>query len=166
MLTLLFMLILLFCDCIFYIRTIESGENMALMMNDTDMDRMLEEIRPKEETYRGKAWGTILAETAEVLTLGAFSNTYCYLGVSEHYLVIAIVGTLNIDRIKDKVCLPFEKIESVSIKRGIIPSQRIIKIKGKDIKLKISLVNNHFTTKVKNQKEGMDKICETLKNLK
>ncbi len=139
---------------------------MALLMNDTDMDRMLNEICPKGETYRAKAWGTIMAGTAEVLTLGALSNTYCYLGISEHYLVIAIVGTLNIDTIKGKICLPFDKIESVSVKHGIFPSQRIIKLNSENVKLKISLINNPLGAKVKNQKEGMNGICEALTSLK
>ena len=54
---------------------------MALVMNDTDMKRMLEELCPEGETYTAMAWGTIMAGTAEVLALGALSNIYCYIGI-------------------------------------------------------------------------------------
>ena len=56
---------------------------MALLMNAADMDRMLEEIRPEGETYTGKAWGTIMGGAVEILALGALSNVYCYVGVTE-----------------------------------------------------------------------------------
>ena len=35
---------------------------MALVMNDTDMKRMLEELCPEGETYTAMAWGTIMAQ--------------------------------------------------------------------------------------------------------
>ena len=60
---------------------------MAVLLNDTDMERMLESIRPEGETYTGKAWGTIMAGTAKMLALGALSNVSCYVGVPERSLV-------------------------------------------------------------------------------
>ena len=120
---------------------------MALVMNDTDMKRMLEELCPEGETYTAMAWGTIMAGTAEVLALGALSNIYCYIGVTQRSFIVAVLGTFDISKINGKICLPF---------------QRIIKLKAEGLKLKISLVNNTITAKVKEQKQGIVGICEAL----
>ena len=47
---------------------------MTLFMNEKDMNEMLDSICPEGETYQGKAWGTLMSGTAEMLALGALSN--------------------------------------------------------------------------------------------
>ena len=79
---------------------------MALLMNDTDMKQMLDAICPEGETYQGQAWGTLMSGTAEMLALGALSNVYCYVGVTERFLVIAVLETLDISHIYGKICIP------------------------------------------------------------
>ena len=138
---------------------------MALLMNDTDMKQMLESIRPEGETYQGEAWGTLMSGTAEMLALGALSNVSCYVGVTEKSLVIAVLETFDISHIYRKICIPFNQFDEVKIKKGIVPSQRIIKMKSGKTKLKLSLVNNTITAKVKDQKLGMQKICEALEKV-
>lgn len=60
---------------------------MTLFMNEKDMNEMLDSICPEGETYQGKAWGTLMSGTAEMLALGALSNVSCYVGVTEkHWL--------------------------------------------------------------------------------
>ena len=49
---------------------------MTLFMNEKDMNEMLDGICPEGETYQGKAWGTLMSGTAEMLALGAVSNVY------------------------------------------------------------------------------------------
>ena len=140
---------------------------MALLMNDTDMKQMLESIRPEGETYQGEAWGTLMSGTAEMLALGALSNVSCYVGVTEKSLVIAVLEAFDISHIYGKICIPFNQFDEVKIKKGLVPSQRIIKMKSGKTKLKLSLVNNTITAKVKDQKLGLQKICEALeKNAK
>ena len=51
--------------------------HMTLFMNEKDMNEMLASICPDGETYQGKAWGTLMSGTAEMLALGALSNVYC-----------------------------------------------------------------------------------------
>ena len=87
---------------------------------------------------------------------------YCYVGVTERFLVIAVLETLDISHIYGKICIPFDQFDEVKIKKGLVPSQRIIKMKSGKTKLKLSLVNNSITAKVKEQKLGMQKICEAL----
>ena len=138
---------------------------MALLMNAADMDRMLEEIRPEGETYTGKAWGTIMGGAVEILALGALSNVYCYVGVTERSLVIAILETFDISHIYGKVCLPFDQIRELKIGHGLMPSQRI-KLKAEGVKLKLSLVNNTLTTRGIDQKSGMKTILAALEQVK
>lgn len=135
---------------------------MALLMNDTDMKQMLASICPEGETYQGQAWGTLMSGTAEMLALGALSNVYCYVGVTEKSLVIAVLETFDISHIYGKICLPFTQLDELKIKKGLVPSQRILKIKSGKTKLKLSLVNNSITAKVKEQKQGIQAICESL----
>ena len=139
---------------------------MALLMNAADMDRMLEEIRPEGETYTGKAWGTIMGGAVEILALGALSNVYCYVGVTERSLVIAILETFDISHIYGKVCLPFDQIRELKIGHGLMPSQRIIKLKAEGVMLKLSLVNNTLTTRGIDQKSGMKTILAALEQVK
>ena len=135
---------------------------MAILMNEDDMNAMLEEVRPEGEEYTGKAWGTIMSGTAQMLALGALSNVYCYVGVTEKSLVIAVLDTFDISHIHGRICIPFDEIGDMKIKRGMVPSQRIIKIKNSSVKLKLSLVNNSITARVKDQKAGMQTILGTL----
>lgn len=50
---------------------------MTLFMNEKDMNEMLASICPEGETYQGKAWGTLMSGTAEMLALGALSKCDC-----------------------------------------------------------------------------------------
>ena len=139
---------------------------MAWLMNDQDMDDMLKKICPAEESYQGKAWGTLMSGTAAMLALGALSNVSCYVGVTEKTLVIAVLDTLDISHLRGQICIPFDKLDEVKIKRGLILSQRIIKAKSGETRIKLSLVNNTITAKIKNQKQGMQAICEALNRRK
>ena len=139
---------------------------MTLFMNEKDMNEMLDSICPEGETYQGKAWGTLMSGTAEMLALGALSNVYCYVGVTEKTLIIAVLETFDISHIYGKILLPFEQLDEVKVQKGLLPSQRIIKAKSGKTKIKLSLVNNSITAKIKDQKQGMLAICEVLERLK
>ena len=118
---------------------------MTLFMNEKDMNEMLASICPNGETYQGKAWGTLMSGTAEMLALGALSNVYllCW---------------------RDRI--PFDQFDELKVQKGLLPSQRIIKAKSGKTKIKLSLVNNSITAKIKDQKQGMLAICEVLERLK
>ena len=139
---------------------------MALFMNEKDMNEMLAGISPEGETYQGKAWGTLMSGTAEMLALGALSNVSCYVGVTEKTLVIAVLETFDISHIHGKILLSLEQLDEVKVQKGLMPSQRIIKVKSGKTKIKLSLVNNTITAKIKDQKQGMRVICEALEHLK
>lgn len=135
---------------------------MTMMMNDWDMDVMLSSICPDGESYRGMAWGTLMSGTAEMLSSGALSNVYCYAGVTDRTLVVAVLDTFDISNLRGAISIPFDAVEKLKIKKGLVPSQRIIKLTSGNTKLKLSLVNNTITARVMEQKEGMRTICEVL----
>ena len=107
-----------------------------------------------------------MSGTAEMLALGALSNVYCYVGVTEKTLVIAVLETFDISHIYGKICIPFDRFDELKVQKGLLPSQRIIKAKSGKTKIKLSLVNNSITAKIKDQKQGMLAICEALERLK
>ena len=139
---------------------------MTLFMNEKDMNEMLASICPEGETYQGKAWGTLMSGTAEMLALGALSNVYCYVGVTEKTLVIAVLETYDISHIYDKICIPFDQFDELKVQKWLLPSQWIIKAKSGKTKITLSLVNNRITAKIKDQRHGMLAICEALERLK
>ena len=108
---------------------------MTLFMNEKDMNEMLASICPDGETYQGKAWGTLMSGTAEMLALGALSNVYCYVGVTEKTLVIAVLETFDISHIYGKICIPFDQFDELKVQKGLLPSQRIIKAKSGKTKI-------------------------------
>ena len=107
-----------------------------------------------------------MSGTAEMLALGALSNVSCYVGVTEKTLVIAVLETFDISHIYGKICIPFDQFDELKVQKGLLPSQRIIKAKSGKTKIKLSLVNNSITAKIKDQKQGMLAICEALECLK
>ena len=92
---------------------------MTLFMNEKDMNEMLDSICPEGETYQGKAWGTLMSGTAEMLALGALSNVYCYVGVTEKTLVIAVLETFDISHIYGKICIPFDQFDELKVQKGL-----------------------------------------------
>ena len=138
---------------------------MTLFMNEKDMNEMLASICPDGETYQGKAWGTLMSGTAEMLALGALSNVYCYVGVTEKTLVIAVLETFDISHIYGKICIPFDQFDELKVQKGLLLPSGSSKRKA-ETKIKLSLVNNSITAKIKDQKQGMLAICEVLERLK
>ena len=78
-----------------------------LTMNEKDKNEMLEAILNENEAYQCKLWAVIMAgaDTYALIgglstltggaaaALGALSNAYCYLGVTEQHLNMVIVNS-------------------------------------------------------------------------
>ena len=97
---------------------------MALLLNQEDMERMLKPMLKEGESYKAMTWTTIMAGNLEVLALGALSNVSAYVGITDKELVLAVLGTMNIDKVNAEVHVPFEDIESLKIKKSLIPGQK------------------------------------------
>ena len=137
---------------------------MALLLNQEDMERMLKPMLKEGESYKAMTWTTIMAGNLEVLALGALSNVSAYVGITDKELVLAVLGTMNIDKVNGEVHVPFEDIESLKIKKSLIPGQKSLEIKTKEGKLRLSLINNPLTAKIDNQKETINTICSILES--
>ena len=85
-----------------------------LTMNEKDKNEMLEAILKENEAYQCKLWAVIMAgaDTYALIgglstltggaaaALGALSNAYCYLGVTEKHLNMVIVNSVNVSKIE------------------------------------------------------------------
>ena len=79
-----------------------------------DKNEMLEAILNENESYQCKLWAVIMAgaDTYALIgglstltggaaaALGALSNAYCYLGVTEQHLNMVIVNSVNVSKIE------------------------------------------------------------------
>ena len=88
-----------------------------LTMNEKDKNEMLEAILNENEAYQCKLWAVIMAgaDTYALIgglstltggaaaALGALSNAYCYLGVTEQHLNMVIVNSVNVSKIENRL---------------------------------------------------------------
>lgn len=137
---------------------------MTLFMNDERYEEMYASICPDGETYREKAWGTLMSGTAEMLALGALSNVYCYVGVTEKTLVIAVLETFDISHIYGKICIPFDQFDELKVQKGLLPSSGSQSESGKPNKIVAGQQQHHRQNQ--RSKQGMLAICEVLERLK
>ena len=94
-----------------------------LTMNEKDKNEMLEAILNESEAYQCKLWAVIMAgaDTYALIgglstltggaaaALGALSNAYCYLGVTEKHLNMVIVNSVNVSKIENRLSLPLSR---------------------------------------------------------
>jgi len=99
-------------------------------MNEKDKNKMLEAILNKNEAYQCKLWAVIMAgaDTYALIgglstltggaaaALGALSNVYCYLGVTEQHLNMVIVNSVNVSKIENRLSLPLSSITKAEVK--------------------------------------------------
>ena len=125
-------------------------------MNEKDKNEMLEAILNENEAYQCKLWAVIMAgaDTYALIgglstltggaaaALGALSNAYCYLGVTEKHLNMVIVNSVNVSKIENRLMLHF----------------------GKE-KMKISLMNNAIGSDIQGQKENVEMFCQIVSKL-
>lgn len=146
-------------------------------MNEADKNQMLDEILEPGKEYEAKVWGTIMADAKTMLgigaistvirgsavILGALSNEYCYVGVTEQTLNFVVVGKMDVSKVKERFIVKFEEIQNVKIKNSLIPRRKVIHIKLKFGSIKLSLVNNTVGSDLKMQREGIEYLCRKLK---
>ena len=58
--------------------------------------------------------------------LGALSNAYCYLGVTEQHLNMVIVNSVNVSKIENRLSLPLSSITKAEVKGGILPGRKVV----------------------------------------
>ena len=140
-----------------------------LTMNEKDKNEMLEAILNENEAYQCKLWAVIMAgaDTYALIgglstltggaaaALGALSNAYCYLGVTEQHLNMVIVNSVNVSKIENRLSLPLSSITKAEV---------VMLHFGKE-KMKISLMNNAIGSDIQGQKENVEMFCQIVSKL-
>ena len=146
-----------------------------LTMNEKDKNEMLEAILKENEAYQCKLWAVIMAgaDTYALIgglstltggaaaALGALSNAYCYLGVTEKHLNMVIVNSVNVSKIENRLSLPLSSIT----KAGLLPGRKVVMLHFGKEKMKISLMNNAIGSDIQGQKENVEMFCQIVSKL-
>ena len=73
------------------------------------------------------------------------------------------ISRSTINRIENGQTVPrLDQLEKIRVAHGLFPFQKIIRIQAEGIKLRFSLSNNSATARVRNQRESVQIICDTL----
>lgn len=148
-------------------------------MNEKDKKLFLDEIKPKNENYLAYVWGTIMADAKALVTasgislligsvgaaLGALSNEYCYIGMTENYLAFVVVGSINVKQVKYRFVIKLSDVKSVKVKRNKLLGRTVISFNHGEGKIKLSLVNNTIGSDMVGQREGVEFISNVIENL-
>ena len=147
-----------------------------LTMNEKDKNEMLEAILKENEAYQCKLWAVIMAgaDTYALIgglstltggaaaALGALSNAYCYLGVTEKHLNMVIVNSVNVSKIENRLSLPLSSITKAEVKGGLLPGRKVVML---HFGMKISLMNNAIGSDIQGQKENVEMFCQIVSKL-
>ena len=165
-----------------------------LTMNEKDKNEMLEAILNENESYQCKLWAVIMAgadtyaligglstltgaDTYALIgglstltggaaaALGALSNAYCYLGVTEQHLNMVIVNSVNVSKIENRLSLPLSSITKTEVKGGLLPGRKVVMLHFGKEKMKISLMNNAIGSDIQGQKENVEMFCQIVSKL-
>ena len=149
-------------------------------MNEKDKNEMLEAILNENESYQCKLWAVIMAgaDTYALIgglfytdrggaaaALGALSNAYCYLGVTEQHLNMVIVNSVNVSKIENRLSLPLSSITKAEVKGGLLPGRKVVMLHFGKEKMKISLMNNAIGSDIQGQKENVEMFCQIVSKL-
>ncbi|WP_022766426.1 hypothetical protein [Butyrivibrio sp. XPD2006] len=141
------------------------------LTNDNDKMEMLNSILDEGESYQGTAIGTILPSAKTLLLFsaigggaaGALANTYCYIGITEKSLNMALINSINVSKMEGAIKIPLEKIEKTKVNAGGIRPSATLTCSGE--KIKIAMTKIMLGSKVTGQKEGIQTICSRLSQI-
>ena len=136
--------------------------------NDNDKMAMLNSILDEGESYQGTAIGTILPSAKALLMFsaigggvaGALANQYCYIGITEKSLNMALINSINVSKMEGAIKIPLDNIEKAKVNAGGIRPSAALTCNGE--KIKISMTKIMLGSKVTGQKDGIETICSRL----
>lgn len=148
-------------------------------MNERDKNEMLNAVAGKGETYQCRLWGTIMADAktyakigglsliagSGAAALGALSNAYCYMGMTEKSINFVIIDSIDVSKIKNRLSIPVGSIIKAEVKKGLIPGRTTVILHIENAKMKLALMNNTVGSDIKGQKENVEKFCQLVKNI-
>lgn len=110
-------------------------------------------------------WRTFYTDREAAAALGALSNVYCYLGVTEQHLNMVIVNSVNVSKIENRLSLPLSSITKAEVKGGLLPGRKVVMLHFGKEKMKISLMNNAIGSDIQRQKENVEMFCQIVSKL-
>lgn len=145
-------------------------------MNEQDKNTMLDEILDKGESYQLKIWAAIMADAGTYAriggislvagsasaALGALSNAYCYLGLTERCINFVIVDSIDVSKVKNRLSIPLDSITKAEVKKGFIPGRTTVLLHFQNSTIKLALMNNTVGSDLQGQKEGVAALCMAL----
>ena len=138
--------------------------------NDNDKMEMLNSLLDEGESYKGTVIATILPSAKFYLMFAAIggaaaaiANTYCYMGITEKSLNMAIINSINVSKMEGAIKIPLDKIEKAKVSAGRIRASATLICNGE--KIKIAMTKIMLGSKVTGQKEGIQVICDRLSQI-
>ena len=135
--------------------------------NDNDKMEMLNSLLDEGESYKGTVIATILPSAKFYVMFAAvggaaaaLANTYCYMGITEKSLNMAIINSIDVSRMEGAIKIPLDKIEKTKVNPGGIRPSATIYCNNE--KMKIAMTKIMLGSKVTGQKEGIQIICDRL----
>ena len=110
-------------------------------------------------------WRTFYTDRGAAAALGALSNAYCYMGVTEKHLNMVIVNSVNVSKIENRLSLPLSSITKAEVKGGLLPGRKVVMLHFGKEKMKISLMNNAIGSDIQRQKENVEMFCQIVSKL-
>lgn len=161
---------------------------MSMKMCEEDKNGMLEYLLPNGEQYKAKVWGVIMAGVKDIAAIGilgglisvaagsvlgggtagamgALSNEYCYVGITEKRIVVNVIQKLDCSKVKSSFSIPFTEIKKVKVSKSIIPGRRVVQIFFQNGTIKLSLMSNAIGTNIQNQKENVECFIQNISRL-
>lgn len=147
------------------------------LMNEESKMEMLNNFLVENEKYEATMWGTIMADAKVIIgiaagmnalglpggAVGALSNQYCYIGVSENYISFCCISNVDLSVMTGGFVMAFRDIVSAKVKRGIL-GRKVISLKTTDGNMKLSLAGNTFGSKLSKEKQitGIEYLVQRL----
>ena len=82
--------------------------------------------------------------------------------MTENNINFVIVDSVNVSKIKNSISIPKSSITKAEVKGGILPGRKVVLLHFGKTKMKISLMNNAIGSDIQNQKENVEKFCQTV----
>ncbi|MCR5145347.1 MAG: hypothetical protein K6B67_08660 [Lachnospiraceae bacterium] len=151
------------------------------LMNEERKMEMLNNYLVENEQYEATMWGTIMADSKVIIgitagmnalglpgsgAVGALSNQYCYIGVSENYISFCCISNMDPSVMTGGFVMAFRDIVSAKVKKGIF-GKKVLLLKTTDGNMKLSLAGNTLGSNLSKEKQinGIEYLVHRLEAL-
>lgn len=143
---------------------------MPLTMNEQSKNNELKHLLLENETYISRTWASLVSSTPRLLTycvddnmhpkIGS-SNIYCYIGLSNTFLGIITLHSLDVTKVTGRFRIPLDEIKNIELKNGIMKCSATIEFENE--RFKLLWINEALGTDMKQQRKNIKAFCEYFK---